>query len=139
MKKEHLIRKLRLYNRTCTRTEQTVSIKSGLGLYVDVVFHENGQITLRDLFKGYNILSGFIRLTVKAQLIYTSLGYVVFSVLTGYILYTTPPLRIFLSVVYLFSSVMIITWMLYYVLRAEAEKRQITAWLDEAEKDTATG
>lgn len=131
MQKEHLIQQLTRYRRPFSQTEQSVSVKSGFGLYVDVIFHENGQITLCPLFKGYNPLSGFIRLSIKGQLVYNSLLYLVFSVVTGYVMYTTPPLIIFLSVLYAAFSVLWISWTVYYLLRTEADKRQITAWLDE--------
>lgn len=131
MQKAHLIQQLTRYRRPFSQTEQSVSIKSGFGLYVDVIFHENGQITLRPLFKGYNPLSGFIRLSIKGQLVYNSLLYLAFSVVTGYVMYTAPALVSCLSVLYAFFSVLLIICTVYYLLRAEADKRQITAWLDE--------
>lgn len=92
---------------------------------------QTGKLPSAPLFKGYNPLSGFIRLNAKGQLVYTGLLYLVFSVVTGYVMYTVPALVSCLSVLYAFFSVLLIICTVYYLLRAEADKRQITAWLDE--------
>lgn len=131
MNKDLLIKKLVFYNWIFTQTERSVSIKVGLGLYLDVFFLENGKIKIKEIFKGYNFFSGFIRFSIKGQLLYTSILYFILTVVTGYIMYTTPDLIIYLSLVYSFYSVLSILWFLYYLIRAESTKKQIMEWLDK--------
>lgn len=133
MKKTNLINNLSKFGYSYIIDDNIVLVKVGFGLYLTVSFVDD-NVRIKEEFKGYNFLSGFINMGIKGQLIYNSIMLLLFSIVVCYFMYTTPDLIPFLSILYVMFSVLFIVWMIFYIISAESIKRQIISWISVFDK-----
>ena len=133
--KEFIKDKLKKYEYKYSENHNNLSINMGLSLYVKIEFKENDSIKMTDKLKGWNFLTGMLSMSIKASMIYQTIGLFVATFLLILMGRTSDNLLIPFLFILVGMSVWIILWSFYFLTKSENMKKQIVLWIEQNEKN----
>ncbi len=133
--KELIKGKLKKYEYKYSENNNNLSINMGLSLFVIIEFNENGSINMTDKLKGWNLLTGLLSMSVKASMIYQSIGIFIATFLLILMGNASDDLLIPFLFILVGSSVWALLWSFFYLTKSENMKKQLVLWIEQNEKD----
>ncbi len=125
----NLISKLKKYNyKFEIISENEVHIRIVKNVYIQIIINDEKNIIIKDLFKPYNILSGVIRSNMVNTIVYGSILFVYFSVLTVLLMYQNANHVIFLSFAFFLTVIIFYSIVIYFTIRIESTKKIMIDW-----------
>jgi hypothetical protein len=126
-----LIIKLNKYNFVFDRlSDKEIQVKIMKNIYVQTVFSEDGSVTIKDVLKPGNILSGAIPSSMSTTMIYGSVVFFFLCALSVCEMYLNPSAIILLSIAIFISSFLFLLWVIYFTIRIESIKRLLIDWTE---------
>ncbi len=131
--KELIKNKLEKYEYKYSEHNDILSINMGLSLYVNVEFKENGKVKVSDKLKGWNFLTGMLSMSIKASMIYQTIGLFVIIFLLPYFIISKTHSNLLIPALFLLvgMTAWIILWSFYYFIKSENMKKQIIFWIEQ--------
>lgn len=133
MLKEKIITKLIQYKVKFSQTGNSVTIMLGLSQEILVVFSDDNKISITDQLRGWNPLSGALKMSIRNAMILNSLS-ILFLWIFLLVVFIELELDLgfdFITMFLVFSWGFGLYWSNYYLIKAENFKKTLMNWLDD--------
>ncbi len=130
MATENISKKLEKYDFNFVNQEKSIIIKAGLSQEVEVWFHENGKIMIKDKLTGWNPLTGLIQMSLRSAVIYISIAFFALLAVMIFTSSVNDNITPFFGILYTLLTVWSVMWVIYYTIKLESLKRTLIFFIE---------
>lgn len=124
--RKYVSNKLSKYNYSFKEKKNKTIINLKFGLYCEVHFSEEDSYKIKGVFRGWNFLTGLLRINIEYLMLYNSIWLLILLFLQ---LYFKTRVVVYPYLPYI-VMVWVLSWNLYYTVKYFSFRSVLIKWLD---------